>query len=132
MTPLPNDPQAPSDDAAMRALYVQAQDAISGGTTARLHRARHAAVNPATATRRGWAWPVAASCAALFALAIGVQVALPPADDAVPGPTVSAPLAVAEGAVLDEGAADAFSTYDESPDFYLWLAANEATLLAVE
>ena len=37
-----------------------------------------------------------------------------------------------ESVAEDDAAADAYVAYDESPDFYLWLAANEATLLAVE
>lgn len=128
---LPRDPQATSGDAAMRALYLQAQDRITPGTTARLHRARHAAVNAQSAPRRGWAWPVAAGCAALFALALGMQFTAPPASDATPGPAV-APLMAAEDAMRDESAADAVAAYEESPDFYLWLATNEATLLALE
>ena len=133
MTPQPHDPHAPPGDAAVRALYLQAQDQISAGTTARLHRARHAALSAAPTRRRSWAWPVAAGCTALLALVAGLQISAPPASDAAPPRAVaSAPLTVADEAMLDDGAADAFVAYDESPDFYLWLAANEATLLAVE
>ncbi|KLI97778.1 hypothetical protein [Luteimonas sp. FCS-9] len=130
MTP-PNAPRTAADDAALRALYGRAQARISAATTARLHRARHAATTGAPA-RRGWAWPVAAGFAALFALAIGVQslAPLPPATgEAAPVPV----LAEADGAAsIEDGVADALATYEESPDFYLWLAANESTLLAME
>ena len=105
----------------------------SAGTTARLNRARHAALSAAPAPRRGWAWPLAAGCTALLALAAGLQISAPPASDPASAQAVaSAPLTLAEDAMLDDAAADAYVAYDESPDFYLWLAANEATLLAVE
>lgn len=124
----PNDPRTAADDDALRALYGRAQAQISAGTTARLHRARHAATT-ATSARRRWAWPAAAGFAALFALAIGMQSLAPPPHSAAPTPV----LAEAEGAAaLDDGMADALATYEESPDFYLWLAANESTLLAME
>ncbi|WP_337244217.1 hypothetical protein [Luteimonas sp. gir] len=126
----PNQPHTAADgDAALRALYGHAQAQISAGTTARLHRARHAATTATPAWRR-WAWPAAAGFAALFALAIGLQSLAPPA----PSTTTPAPvLAEADGAAaLDDGVADALATYEESPDFYLWLAANESTLLAME
>ncbi len=133
MTALPPDPRHPAaDDTALRALYLQAQEAMSVGITARLHRARHEALTSTAAPRRRWAWPVAAGFAAVFALAVGVQTLQAPPGEAGPDETANAPLAAAENAVLDEGAADAVAAYDESPDFYLWLAANEATLLAME
>lgn len=133
MTPQPHDPHVPPTDAAVRALYLQAQDQVSAGTTARLNRARHAALSAAPPPRRGWAWPLAAGCTALLALAAGLQISAPPASDPASAPPVaSAPLTLADDAMLDDAAADAYGAYDESPDFYLWLAANEATLLAVE
>ena len=133
MTPQPHDPHVPPTDAAVRALYLQAQDQVSAGTTARLNRARHAALSAAPPARRGWAWPLAAGCTALLALAAGLQISAPPASDPASAQAVaSAPLTLAEDAMLDDAAADAYVAYDESPDFYLWLAANEATLLAVE
>lgn len=133
MTPQPHDPHVPPTDAAVRALYLQAQDQVSAGTTARLNRARHAALSAAPPPRRGWAWPLAAGCTALLALAAGLQISAPPASDPASAQAVaSAPLTLAEDAMLDDASADAYVAYDESPDFYLWLAANEATLLAVE
>nr|WP_255682216.1 hypothetical protein [Luteimonas sp. BDR2-5] len=123
-------------DAALRALYRDAQTHISGGTMARLHQARHAASQNASAPRRRWTWPVAASFAALFALAVGMQVVAPPGPETgtAPAPdviaSVDALLPDPDG--FDDAVDDAVAAYDESPDFYLWLASNEATLLALE
>ncbi len=133
MTSQLHDVPVPPTDARARALYLEAQAQMSAGTIARLNRARHAALSAAPVQRRGWAWPLAAGCTALLALAAGLQISAPPG--AAPSPSsaaASAPLTVAEAAVLDDAAAEVYVAYDESPDFYLWLAANEATLLAVE
>lgn len=127
MMPRTNDPQAVSDD-ALRALYAQAQDGMSAGTTARLHRARHAALSATSAPRRAWGIPVAAGVAALFAMAAGLHLLQPSPDSDRPDEMAAASIAPP----LDDNALDALATYDESPDFFLWLAANEATLLAVE
>ena len=80
MTPQPHDSHVPPTDAAVRALYLQAQDHVSAGTTARLNRARHAALSAAPAPRRGWTWPLVAGCTALLALAAGLQISAPPAS----------------------------------------------------
>ncbi|MCD9095926.1 hypothetical protein LU699_03990 [Luteimonas fraxinea] len=119
----------PQDDAALRALYVQAQDTITPATTTRLHRARHAASQATTPARRGWGMPLATGFAAVCALAIGARMLMPASD----APTATPVLAAAESAAhIDEGVDEALAGYDESPDFYRWLAANESTLLAVE
>jgi hypothetical protein len=119
----------PQDDAALRALYVQAQDTITPATTTRLHRARHAASQATTPARRGWGMPLATGFAAVCALAIGARMLMPSAD----APTATPVLAAAESAAhIDEGVDEALAGYDESPDFYRWLAANESTLLAAE
>lgn len=118
----------PQDDAALRALYRQAQDTITPATTTRLHRARHAA-SQAPAPARRWGIPLAAGFAAVCALAIGARMLMPAAD----APTATPVLAAAESAAhIDDGVDEALAGYDESPDFYRWLAANESTLLAVE
>jgi len=119
----------PQDDAALRALYRRAQDTITPATTARLHRARHAASQSTVATRRRWGIPLATGFAAVCALAIGARMLMPSAE----APTATPILAAAESAAhIDEGVDEALAGYDESPDFYRWLAANESTLLAVE
>jgi len=126
-----NWPHDPQDEAALRALYVQAQDAITPATTARLHRARHAAAQAAAPARRGWGLPLASGFAAVCALAIGARMLMPGAD--APAPAATPVLAAAESAAhIDEGLDEALAGYDESPDFYRWLAANESTLLALE
>lgn len=133
MTSQLHDVPVPPTDARARALYLEAQAQMSAGTIARLNRARHAALSAAPVQRRGWAWPLAAGCTALLALAAGLQISAPPGvAPSPPSAAASAPLTVAEAAVLDDAAAEVYVAYDESPDFYLWLAANEATLLAVE
>ncbi|MCD9005558.1 hypothetical protein LDO31_04775 [Luteimonas sp. XNQY3] len=119
----------PQDDAALRALYRQAQDTITPATTARLHRARHAASQATAPARRGWGMPLATGFAAMCALAIGARMLMPGAD----APTATPVLAAAESAAhIDDGVDEALAGYEESPDFYRWLAANESTLLAVE
>jgi len=126
-----NRPQDPQDDTALRALYRQAQDAISPATTARLHRARYAATQAVAPARRGWGLPLATGFAAVFALAIGARMLMPEAD--APAPAATPALVAADTAArIDEGVEEALASYDESPDFYRWLAANETTLLAVE
>jgi len=119
------------DDAALRALYRHAQDAISPATTARLHRGRHAAARSTTPARRGWGLPLATGFAALCALAIGARMLMPAPD--APAPAATPALAAADSAArLDEGVDDTLAGYEESPDFYRWLAANETGLLALE
>lgn len=121
----------PQDDAALRALYARAQDTITPATTTRLHRARHAASQATAPALRGWGIPLATGFAALCALAIGARMLMPGVD--APAQTATPVLAAADSAAhLDEGVDEALAGYDESPDFYRWLAANESTLLAVE
>lgn len=123
----------PQDDAALRALYRNAQDAITPATTARLHRARHAASQANAPARRGWGLPLATGVAAVFALAIGARMLVPDVDAPEATPAATPVLAAAESAAqLDAGVDEALAGYEESPDFYRWLAANESTLLAVE
>ncbi len=118
-------------DAALRTLYVDAQTQLSGGTIARLHQRRHAALQ-APARGRRWALPLAASCAALFALAIGLQFTTPSEVTPETAPARQVAVVAPDNIETADAAQDAVAAYDESPDFYLWLAANEATLLAAE
>ena len=78
MTSQLHDVPVPPTDARARALYLEAQAQMSAGTIARLNRARHAALSAAPVQRRGWAWPLAAGCTALLALAAGLQISAPP------------------------------------------------------
>ncbi|MET0329143.1 MAG: hypothetical protein ABW163_10285 [Luteimonas sp.] len=121
----------PQDDAALRALYRDAQAAITPATTARLHRARHGAAQAGATAPRRWGLPLATGFAAVLAVAIGARMLMPDTEVATPAATPA--LAAADSATrLDEGVDDALAGYEESPDFYRWLAANESTLLAVE
>lgn len=127
-----NRPHDPPDETALRALYRQAQGTISPATTARLHRARHAATQDA-APRRSWRLPLVTGFAAVFALAIGVRALLPDDTLDAASPQGTPALAAADSATrLDDGLDEVLAGYEESPDFYRWLAANETTLLALE
>jgi len=128
-----NRQQDPLDDAALRALYRRSQGTISPQTTARLHRARHAALQAADTPRFGWRLPLAAGFAAVFALAIGLRLALPGDTPGGSAPAPAPALAAATPAgPLDDELGDALAGLEESPDFYRWLADNETTLLALE
>ncbi|SFL28061.1 hypothetical protein [Lysobacter sp. cf310] len=107
-------------DEAARALHRRALGELSAPTRARLRLARHAASADARAPRRGLGWALASGCAAVFALAIGLQLQR--------GPQAVAPAAVAPVAALPAPAYDsstALASLDENPDFYLWLASDD-------
>jgi len=119
-------------DAALRQLHADAIANVSARTQAQVHQRRRAALSgqSAGAARTGAArtparrfgWPVAASFAAVLALAVGVQMR----HD---GATSSSVPALA---VVDDGDIEGIATLDENPDFYLWLASNDAVALASE
>ena len=105
-------------DALLRARHAQALDALSPRTRTQLHNRLHAALaGPAHRPRRLRAWIPAAALAAALALWLpwrGTQapVAPPPAPQAAGD--------------------DTLATLDETPDFYLWLASDDAVALASE
>lgn len=119
----------PTDlDAVLRHVHEDALSHVSAATRAQLHQRRRAAfAGPARTwhgVRRG-AWPFAAAAAALLAVVAGVQ--LRPAGlqgDPAPSPiaTTTAPADAAAPTLA----------LDENPDFYAWLASNEAVMLASE
>lgn len=113
-------------DAAMRDLHAQAVSQVSAATMAGLHRRRHAALHDA-GPRRVPRWALATAFASVCALAIGLGSGLL-RDDGMP----PAPASVAAAPESVEGIDDAFASLDENPDFYLWLASSDATLLAME
>ena len=121
----PNHPQG--DDArfdqAMRELHAQAVARVSSATRARLRAARHGAA-AARESRRGYGWILASGCAAVFALAIALQLQPRPASK--PG----APPVAEVSAAYD--ADTAVAALDENPDLYLWLASNDDALPAAE
>ena len=128
-------------DRAMRELHRQALDRVSARTQATLRAARTATVatGRVPATGFGWRainraeskwaefkrpeahWLWAGGFAAMFALAIGLQLSGPVASVGSPRSAVT-DAAVGAGQSKDT----AFATLDENPDFYLWLGAGEA------
>jgi hypothetical protein len=121
----PNHPQGDDErfDLAMRELHAQAVAQVSSPTRARLRAARHGAA-AARQSRRGYGWILASGCAAVFALAIALQLQPRPASQ----PDAS-PLAEVSAAY---DADSAVAALDENPDLYLWLASNDDALPAAE
>lgn len=110
-------------DQAMRELHAQAVTNVSSATRARLRAARRG-LPAASDSRRGHGWIVASGCAAVFALAIALQLQPRPASQpAIP--------AVAQAPVAYD-ADTAMAALDENPDLYLWLASNDDALPVAE
>ena len=112
-------------DRMLRQRHADAVAQVSARTRTQLHNRLAAA---ATSTRhpahRG-AWTAAAACAAVLVLVIGVQQRPQIASTAAP-----ATAAMADDSRTGDEAPDA--TFDQTPDFYVWLASNDAALLASE
>ena len=113
-------------DDSLRALHRQAVQAVPWQLQARLQ--------PLPAAARPTAEPTArhrvllASAAGLLALTMGLLI-LPRSDDATVPATALAPAASSVPAVVDVDSADALGV---DPDFYAWLASDDAGLLAME
>ena len=109
-------------DAAVRSAHVASLDHVSPRVRAQLVQRRRAALagdaRGASHPLRA-AWPIAAA-AAIGALAIGLSVRAP----------APAPATVAVTAPTD--AATTYDTLDENPDLYVWLASDDAALMAME
>ena len=127
-----NDPRYGSDgatdadrafDEAARALHRRALAEVSPSTRARLRTARHNAGSEARAPRRGLGWALASGTAAVFALAIGLQLQRTPQTQMPSGETPVAALPAPEAAGYDSSTA--LASLDENPDFYLWLASDD-------
>lgn len=126
-------------DQAMRELHAQAVTQVSSATRARLRVARNAAARPAVPRARlhggkaGWGagnWMLGSGLAAVFAVAIGLQ--LRPSQ--APVPTAAPPavsVATTEPAIAFD-ADTAVAALDENPDLYLWLASNSDAVPALE
>ena len=106
-------------DALARACHEASLQRLSPRTQARLAQARRPA-SGIRAPRLAWALP--AAFAAVAVLAIAVQLRQPPTG----APTGQAPAVVA--ASTDGATNDPATTLDENPDFYLWLASNDAVM----
>jgi hypothetical protein len=106
-------------DDTMRRLHADALAQVSAPTRARLRAARTGATGAANRARPGIGWALASGFAAVFALVIGLQLRGPSPTAVTPPPVATVP---ADDIAFDVDTAVA--TLDESPDFYLWLAAN--------
>ncbi len=119
-------------DQAMRELHAQAVSQVSSPTRARLRVARQAAARPAAARpgvergRGGFNWVLGSGLAAVFAVAIGLQ--LRPAQ----APVASAPTVASTTSPIAYDADTAVAALDENPDLYLWLASNDDAVPALE
>lgn len=108
-------------DAAMRRLHADALAQVSAPTRARLRASRMNAADATIRTRRGVGWALASGCAAVFALAVGLQLRAPAPTVVMPPPIATATTGASDIAFDVD---TAFAALDENPDFYLWLAAN--------
>jgi hypothetical protein len=117
-------------DRTLRALHARAIEQVPSRTLYELRvRRANAAKAPARllVTRGGW-WLAAAS-AAVFALALGLRQ---PGPAPVPGGEVLPSMAAATEAVEIAAYEDGLAALDEDPDLYLWLAAQDSQILAME
>lgn len=108
-------------DAAMRQRYRLAGERVSPRTRMQL---RPRAARPALAWSPGWrvGAGMAGVAAALFAVTFALNLHRPPSPGAASQP-------MAGDVAVDP---DPVATLDEDPDFYAWLASEDADMLAVE
>jgi len=121
-------------DHAMRELHAQAVSQVSSATRARLRGARQAAARPGEQreTRRGFNWVLGSGLAAVFAVAIGLQ--LRPAQTSLPTNATAPAIARADTPASPTAfdADTAVAALDENPDLYLWLASNGDAVASLE
>lgn len=109
-------------DRELRHRHADALANLSPRTLAQLQQRRQAALRPRRSTpMRAFAWPLAAACA-VGALALGLQLR--------PPETTPATAATIANDTTDGGSA--YAALDETPDLYLWLASDDAVILASE
>lgn len=113
-------------DHLARERHAQAVAALSPQLRARLRGARHAART--APPRRGFGWVVAGGFAALFAVGVAWQLQPGPTTPAASPPLVAASAEAPDRPMGDAEVDDLLAALDESPDLYLWLAANDDTL----
>lgn len=125
-------------DEAMRALHRHSLSHLRPDTLQRLRVARASAK---CAPERRFAWPLASAGVAVFMLAVALPLLRPPAPSATDGPDAQTPRADAPVIATPphasathppEGEPVMLTALAESPDFYLWLASNDAGLAALE
>ncbi|MBD9369373.1 hypothetical protein [Xanthomonas sp. XNM01] len=119
-------------DRHARTLHASALAHTSPEVLRRLRDARRAAT--ATPARQGWlqrgGWLAGTACAAVLAVAVGLQLGDAPAPHPAPAPTATA-AAVAGMADDADLTTSVVEPLQEDPGFYLWLA-SEAPALAME
>ena len=112
-------------DDVLRQRHAEAVTHLSTHAQVQLrNRLAASAAAPVHLVRHRMAWATGIACAALFALAIGLQWRPQPMPAAAPS-----------SVVVDDSQADASDPYaglDENPDLYLWLASSDAIALASE
>jgi hypothetical protein len=123
-------PDAAFDHAA-RACHAEAVAQVSARTRAQLAQQRHRALAPRPTPARYLAWPLAAAFAAVCVLAIGLPLRHGEWSRPAASPSSSAPTQPVEGSGFDADASGA-TMLDDPPDFYLWLASDEAATLDQE
>lgn len=121
-------------DRAMRELHRESLAHLGDDTRRRL-RAVRATAAAAPARRPGW--PLASAAAALCVLALSLTLRPPPASSPAAGPGVpeaprDAPAAGSAAIASNDSEPAMLTALEESPDFYLWLASNEAAPDALE
>ena len=111
-------------DAAMRALHRDALARLAPATRWNLRPAAADEAPPAGAPVH-WRWPrmpvLAGGALAACALALGIALWRPGVEPAPPGTGGATAAAQAQAGALDE-----------DPDFYAWLASDDAGLIALE
>lgn len=118
-------------DDTIRALHADALDELSPRVRAQLQQRRRAALRgegaQAPTSKWRFAFPLAAA-ATVGALVLGMQLRSLP-------PTTSAPMVAATTpAATNTGTDDTViaATLEENPDLYVWLASDDAALMAME
>lgn len=118
-------------DRIARARHDQALAALSTRTRTQLHNRLQAALAGGSGhgqRMRMPAWSWAAAAALVLAFAFGA----PWRNLHEPASTPATPLAATIPATTAPAADSALATLDQNPDFYLWLASNDAVALASE
>ncbi len=118
---------------AIRALHAHALDQLSPRVRAQLQQRRRAALRGESVQVPASKWRLAvplAAAATVGALVIGMQLrSLPPTTHA---PMVAAVPPASTSTVTGNEDAAITSTLEENPDLYVWLASDDAVLMAME
>jgi hypothetical protein len=124
-------------DDAIRALHAQALDHLSPRVRAQLQQRRNKALRGESVQAPASKWRLAiplAAAATVGALVLGMQLrSLPPTTHAPMVATVqpASNSTASTSATTNEDPLIA-STLEENPDLYVWLASDDAALMAME